>query len=221
MNFKESITKLQNLPDNQKKIVLWTIVGILAVIMGFFWVRGAISNFSKMGESLGNIEFPQIETSDMPQMPDLSALQNLDTADWKTYTNADYGFEFNYPDDWKLEQLDTVITLKSLDFERLDAEMDSKVLSGASIRITKRVNSSGESLENINIESRSEVENLEVDNIKAIEYYYRYEGPKTLFVNLIKGNYMYQIIFSSVGNGRQDKYYPNFIQILSTFKFLD
>jgi len=49
MNFKEFITKLQNLPDKQKKIVLWTIVAVLAVIMGYFWVRGTMNSLSKIG----------------------------------------------------------------------------------------------------------------------------------------------------------------------------
>ena len=59
MNFAERnrafIEKLQNLPENKKKIILWAVVVILAVIMGFFWVRGAINNFSKIGESVKSI----------------------------------------------------------------------------------------------------------------------------------------------------------------------
>jgi len=63
--FKEFITKLQNLPDNRKKIVLWTIVGILAVAMGYFWVKGAINSFNKIGESVSQIKLPDIQTPAM------------------------------------------------------------------------------------------------------------------------------------------------------------
>lgn len=28
---------------------------------------------------------------------------NVDTKNWKTYTNAEYGFEFKYPSDWSLQ----------------------------------------------------------------------------------------------------------------------
>ena len=46
---RKFILKLQSLPEKKKKIILWTIVAILAVIMGFFWLRGAINSFSKIG----------------------------------------------------------------------------------------------------------------------------------------------------------------------------
>ncbi len=62
MTFREFITKLQNLPDSKKKIILWSVVATLAVIMGFFWVRGAMNNLSKIGESVGQIKFPEIQT---------------------------------------------------------------------------------------------------------------------------------------------------------------
>ena len=72
MSFAEKnrirIEKLQNLPENKKKIILWTIVAILAVIMGFFWVRGAINNFSIIGQSVQGIKLPKIDTSDMPKI---------------------------------------------------------------------------------------------------------------------------------------------------------
>ena len=55
MKIKEFITKLQNLPEQKKKIILWTIVAILGLIMGFFWIRGAINGISKIGESVKTI----------------------------------------------------------------------------------------------------------------------------------------------------------------------
>ncbi|MGA2417904.1 MAG: hypothetical protein ABSF55_01525 [Candidatus Staskawiczbacteria bacterium] len=60
MNFKEFLTKLQNLSDTKKKIVLWTIVAILAIGMGYFWVRGTINNLSKVGQSVKSINLPAI-----------------------------------------------------------------------------------------------------------------------------------------------------------------
>jgi len=61
MNIAEKIRtfliKLQNLPEKKKKIILWTIVAILAVVMGFFWVKNAVYTFSKMGESVKSVKF--------------------------------------------------------------------------------------------------------------------------------------------------------------------
>ena len=71
---KNYLEKLQNLPENKKKIILWTIVVILAVIMGFFWIRGAMDSLSKIGEGVQNIKIPEINTSDMPTIPSLDVL---------------------------------------------------------------------------------------------------------------------------------------------------
>ena len=69
MNFKEFITKLQNLPDNQKKMILWTIVAILALGMGFLWFKISISRFAKIEESMKKIEIPSINIEEnKPQL---------------------------------------------------------------------------------------------------------------------------------------------------------
>ena len=65
------ILKLQNYPEKKKKIILWSIVAILAVIMGFFWVKEAVSNVSKIGESVKSINLPKINSN----MPALDILQ--------------------------------------------------------------------------------------------------------------------------------------------------
>ncbi len=59
------LTKLQGMPENKKKIVLWTIVGVLAIIMGSFWMSGVIKGFSKMGEGIQNVKVPEIDLSDI------------------------------------------------------------------------------------------------------------------------------------------------------------
>ena len=68
LKIKNYLEWLQALPDNKKKIVLWTIVAILAVIMGFFWVKGAMNSFSKFNGEMQNVKIPQI---DIPNMPSL------------------------------------------------------------------------------------------------------------------------------------------------------
>ena len=52
------LAKLQSLPEKKKKIILFTIVIILGLAMGFFWLTGAINNFSKIGESIKSINLP-------------------------------------------------------------------------------------------------------------------------------------------------------------------
>jgi len=67
---KEYLVKLQNFPDQQKKIILWTIVVILGLIMAFFWFKVAVGRLSKISseaQSIQNIkiEFPQVEAPDI------------------------------------------------------------------------------------------------------------------------------------------------------------
>ncbi len=85
MDFAEKVRKflekLQALPEIKKKIILWTIVAVLAVVMGFFWVRGTINKFSKIGESMGTINIPALDTSEMPEMPSLDSLNNISPSD--------------------------------------------------------------------------------------------------------------------------------------------
>jgi len=65
------LTKLQNYSERKKKIILWGIVVILAVTMGYFWVKEAISNVSKIGESIKSINLPKANIN----MPALDLLQ--------------------------------------------------------------------------------------------------------------------------------------------------
>lgn len=65
---RKFLEKLQNLSEQQKKVILWVIVAIMAVIMGFFWVRGAIDSFSKLGGAFQNIETPETNTSNIPSL---------------------------------------------------------------------------------------------------------------------------------------------------------
>ena len=63
MNFKEFITKLQNLPDKHKKIILWAIVALLALGMGFLWFKISIARLAKIEESMKKIDIPSINSN--------------------------------------------------------------------------------------------------------------------------------------------------------------
>ena len=82
MQFKEYLTKLQGLSDKQKKIVLWTVVVVLGLIMGFFWIRGTMNRLSGIGNQLGQVQLPQIDIPDVDSIletttpSDQSILQN-------------------------------------------------------------------------------------------------------------------------------------------------
>ena len=74
MDFKVYLEKLRSLPDGQKKIVLWTIVAVLGLAMGYFWIRGVMNSLSKIGQQVGQIQLPEVNNEDMPKIPSLDIL---------------------------------------------------------------------------------------------------------------------------------------------------
>jgi hypothetical protein len=74
------LAKLQNLPEDRKKTILWSIVAILAIIMGVWWFVGFKNALPKITGGLQQIELPKIETPEMPQI-DLDELEKEMKAD--------------------------------------------------------------------------------------------------------------------------------------------
>jgi len=84
---RKYLQKLRALPENKKKIILWAVVVILGLPMGFFWVKNAIYNFSRIGEAVKSIEIPKVDTSDAPTIPDLDLLDTATSAPASVPTN--------------------------------------------------------------------------------------------------------------------------------------
>lgn len=61
MNIHSYIEKLRTLPDKQKKIILWTIVVILALGLGFLWFKTTVTRFAKIEEAVKKIDIPSID----------------------------------------------------------------------------------------------------------------------------------------------------------------
>ena len=74
------LVKLQNLPEQEKKIILWIIVVAIAVVMGFFLVGEVADSFSKISKEMGQIKIPQISA---PNMPSLNILQTTSPSNGK------------------------------------------------------------------------------------------------------------------------------------------
>ncbi|MBI4138405.1 MAG: hypothetical protein HY482_02340 [Candidatus Wildermuthbacteria bacterium] len=47
------IKKVQNLPESSRRVILWSIMGVLAAGLVFFWGRDAIQTIRGLGASAG------------------------------------------------------------------------------------------------------------------------------------------------------------------------
>lgn len=117
------IEKLQQLPEVKKKVIFFTVMVLVVLMMLFVEFILTKRNISKISKSLQSINLPSIEIphNEISQVQDLlnnpdnqkaiaDALQDVDgnqraeIADWKTYTNYKYGFEIKHPSDWSLDK---------------------------------------------------------------------------------------------------------------------
>lgn len=71
MSIRDFLTKLQNLPEKQKKIILWMIIVVLALAMGFFWLKTTAYRLSKFGEDVKKVDLPPLEMQNiyLPELP--------------------------------------------------------------------------------------------------------------------------------------------------------
>jgi hypothetical protein len=69
-----ALEKLQGLPEETKKIIIWTIAIILALIMGFFWITNVLISVQRSSEVIGNAPIPQIELPTLDIIPSQESL---------------------------------------------------------------------------------------------------------------------------------------------------
>ncbi|KKP32575.1 MAG: hypothetical protein A2312_04430 [Candidatus Staskawiczbacteria bacterium RIFOXYB2_FULL_32_9] len=111
MKIHEIIVKLQNLTDQQKKIIIIVIVLILAFIFGFFWIRSATERLNKLGEATKDIKLSEIDLPKL-ELPD-NQIKNTEIEDWQNLKFSSYGgFEIKYPGDWTHRIYDSGIALQ-------------------------------------------------------------------------------------------------------------
>lgn len=61
LKIKNYLEMIRAMPDKQKKIVLWAIIAVLALVLGFLWFKTSILRLEKIEESVKNINIPSID----------------------------------------------------------------------------------------------------------------------------------------------------------------
>lgn len=61
IDFKKFIENLRALSDMKKKIILFSIVIISGIIMGYFWVKSTVQRIDSINMELGKINFPSLD----------------------------------------------------------------------------------------------------------------------------------------------------------------
>lgn len=73
MNKKRGITRLQELPESQRKIILWAVVIIFGLVLLFWWVQGLKTRFEHLQGQEGTVQLPVVNIQE-----ELEALDNID-----------------------------------------------------------------------------------------------------------------------------------------------
>ena len=128
MNFlrkiEDFVKKLQILPDNSKKIIIFGIVAVSALIMGSFTIISTKKNISKIGDSLQSINLPEIRieedlganqedfyqadqeetVNDIKDSADDLNKENKGDLELQRYKNETYNFTIDYPNSWFIDK---------------------------------------------------------------------------------------------------------------------
>lgn len=142
-----------------------------------------------------------------------------DTSNWKTYTNSQYGFEFEYPINWIAENT------KDIEILFGPAGVDDRSFIMQSIDLSVSDQSKYSSLENFanqqagkedNSTEKIILENISLDKIPAIKIRNQNSYDYDRLVFFYQGK-----AFVLHDNGTLNHESNEFKQILSTFKFVD
>lgn len=188
-------------PAPKPKFNLWLIT---TIVLAVFLVAGGVvfawqkSTSDKVKTDLqGQINILQ------NQIQQLTTIPADETADWKTYTNTNYGFEIKYPETWSISEKNNIINLIN------HSETSQKI---------EILISSGPPPETIR-DKIIRTEEVIVDGIKATKEIFqgKFEDNKDDYyvrVFVAEKDVFYQTDFDDT-----DQIMPIFDQILSTFKF--
>ena len=100
MKLHNFFEKLRDYPENTKKTIVFSLVGILGVMMLAFWFPYFLKRVDSLSKGLPDmVKLPSVITQS-----DNLQNQSDPTSQWVMYQNQDYGFSIKHPEDVILEE---------------------------------------------------------------------------------------------------------------------
>ena len=162
MTIQGRIKNLQALPEHKKKIVFFSVIIVVGLVLLIFSIKGTKDGISKIGYFLQTINLPPINMPDYKaEMPNidlsefsaqLEALSRVQTAEFKEYKNEEYGFEIKHPESWAVNT--ELISKDELNLARSAVEKKTAGIHLEIISQTEKITSPEAGIEKITLKMK-------------------------------------------------------------------
>ncbi len=105
---RDFIKKLRGLPEIERKIIFFVVMGLAVIIVGYFAFQSMKAAVAGISNSIQSVHVPQI----LPDVPPSVLTQEAapdPIATWQTYTNDEVGFSIKYPADFTVKKYPKLI----------------------------------------------------------------------------------------------------------------
>ena len=198
---------------NKKIFIIIGITVILAVAVCFWYVHQNINHPLTAPDIGVSVKVPATSTpviiSTKNQTPTVSTTVVIVPSDTKTYTNTEWGFEFQYPKDWEI--VENPYGSSNLKFTLLAVPVDRTLVHAPDPFLVSIVSPDFAKQQFSDVQNSSS--EITIDGIHGVKYTYEEESLQLIAIILPLGRNM-------IGLGTDKEYEQYFNQILSTFKFL-